>query len=216
MIGAMLGTVGARIACSISDSVVGRLPTTERQIYLTIDDGPTEQSERIADILNKHGISATWFVMGESAERRSATVRHLADMLHQIGNHSYSHIDAWRAEWSEVESDLAKGLETIEQITGTRCRWTRPPYGRIRLGTLDWCRRHHQAPVLWDVLANDFRTSVKPRRVASGVRSRVRRGSIVVMHERDADDTLRTIEETVEGLMSDGWTFGRLPHQIRR
>ncbi|MCH7563672.1 MAG: polysaccharide deacetylase family protein, partial [Gemmatimonadetes bacterium] len=69
MNGGTLGTIGARITCRWTDSIIGCLPTSERQIFLTIDDGPTDQSERLADILQPHGVNATWFLVGISAER---------------------------------------------------------------------------------------------------------------------------------------------------
>ncbi len=215
MNGGTLGTIGARIACSWSDSIIGRLPTSERQIFLTIDDGPTGQSERLVDILQPHGVVATWFLIGISAERNSSAVKHIAAAGHDFGNHSYRHVDAWQARWSRVESDLDAGLEAVQQITGASCLWTRPPFGRIRPGTLRWCRRRNQGAMLWDILAHDFRALPIAARVASQVRSYVRPGSIIVMHDKPGDQNLEAFERTVSGLLSDGWTFGRLPASIR-
>ncbi len=215
MNGGTLGTIGARITCRLADSIIGRLPTSERQIFLTIDDGPTEQSERLADILHPHGVSATWFLVGISAERNSSAVKHIAAAGHDFGNHSYRHVDAWLARWSRVESDLNAGLEAVQQITGAPCLRTRPPFGRIRPGTLSWRRKHNQDLMLWDVLAYDYRESVDPAKVTAQVRSAVRPGSIVVMHDKPGDHNLETLERTVAGLLSDGWTFGRLPAPVR-
>lgn len=215
MNGGYFGTITARIACKLSNSVIGRLPTTERQIYLTVDDGPSSKSVELADILQAHNICATWFLVGKSAQSRSQTVRHLAETGHQFGNHSYRHVDAWRAPWSVVELDLDDGLQAVEQITGTRCLWTRPPFGRIRPATLRWCRDHDQGAMLWDVLADDFRALPIPAKVASRVRSSVRSGSIVVIHDKARDENLEITMRTIAGLVSDGWTFGRLPAPAR-
>ncbi len=215
MNGGDVGTITARIACKFSDSLIGRIPATERQIYLTVDDGPSDMSEDLADVLQTHNVCATWFLVGKAAESQRKAVQHIAETGHLFGNHSYRHLDSWKAPWSVAELDLDEGLRAVEHVTGARCVWTRPPFGRVRPATLRWCREHKQGAMLWDVLAYDFGALPSPARVASQVRSKVRSGSIIVMHDRAQDQNLETVEQTIAGLVSDGWTFSRLPAPAR-
>lgn len=215
MNGADIGTTSARLADTVIPSVLGRVPTSERKIFLTIDDGPTDRSIEVDSILEKHGAIATWFLTGSAAERQSTTVKYLMTAGHQFGNHSFGHLDAWKSGWPQVEEDLEAGVSVVQQLTGFPCRWTRPPFGHLRPALLAWCKRRKQIPVLWDVMAFDFATDYDPAAVAARVRSKVRKGSIVVMHDRNTTRQMEAFERTIEGLAEDGWTFGRLPY-VRR
>ena len=211
MTGADIGTIAARLASGFSDSIVGRIPTRQKKLFLTIDDGPTDGTMRLIHLLNDHGVESTWFLLGEAAKRSRRSVWRIADSGHSIGNHSYRHLDAWRVRWMDVETDLDRGLAEIEEITGGECHWTRPPFGRIRPRMLDWCRARNQTPLLWDVMAPDFGPNLHPSTVAEYVRSKVRPGSIVVMHDRNRALQRRTFEMTISALLLDGWLLTGLP-----
>jgi peptidoglycan/xylan/chitin deacetylase (PgdA/CDA1 family) len=210
MMGVDTGNAAARMACAFVPSMIGRLPTKNREVFLTIDDGPTARSERLVEILLASNVTATWFVLGRSVNVYKSAMRRLASEGHQFGNHSFEHLDPWKERWSKVENDLNDGLDAIEQATGSKCLYTRPPFGRVRPGTLEWCRRHNQTVILWDVIAHDYGSSPNPDEIATSVRSSVRPGSILVMHDRDSEVHLKTIDHTTTGLLADGWSFGNL------
>ena len=211
MIGATLGTLTARMATAIIPAATGRLPTKERRIYLTIDDGPSNLTTRILELLEEQAAGSTWFLVGKATTSHADFVDRILADGHSIGNHSYGHLDAWRKRWSEIEADLEEGLTTVETIAARPCRFTRPPFGRIRPRTIGWCREHRQALMLWDVMAPDFMQDFNPARVSESVRRRVRPGSIVVMHDSGRKQQVEAIELTLSGLVADGWHVSGLP-----
>lgn len=210
-IGAAVGTIGARAAGRITRAILTRLDADGKELFLTIDDGPSAGAVPIAEYLQARGVSATWFLVGERAEENPETVTRIVASDHAVGNHSYRHLDAWRSRRLTVEADLDAGLAALERLIDGPCVWTRPPYGRFTMRTLQWCAERGQQMVLWDVLASDFAPSAMPEEVASQVKASVRPGSIVAMHDRGGPEQFDTFKRTVETLINEGWEFRRLP-----
>ena len=141
VIGARVGTTLARLVGSVSAAVITRVPTTERIIYLTIDDGPSENTLPLLDALDAEDVQATWFVAGENVARNPDTVREVLSRGHRVGLHGYRHLDAWRNRWELVRSDMEASRSQLNRIAGYESYMVRPPFGRLRPALLKWCRR---------------------------------------------------------------------------
>jgi peptidoglycan-N-acetylglucosamine deacetylase len=114
-------------------------PCAAGYVRLTFDDGPNRTATpEILETLAAHGVTATFFVVGQMAAANPALVRREGREGHIIGNHSWDHPDLTQLDRAQVESELQDTNDVIEQVTGTTpTRW-RPPYGRR---TLRWRRR---------------------------------------------------------------------------
>jgi len=211
MTGADVGTVAARVASRLSSTIVGRIPTTSRQVFLTIDDGPSGATATMLELLDRYQVGSTWFLVGKTAVAHRTVVADITAAGHSVGNHSFRHLDAWQTSWNKIREDLESGLTAVEDVAGERCLWTRPPFGRIRPGFLAWCRSHDQTPLLWDVMAPDFGDNLNPAATAETVRSKVREGSIVVMHDHGHPVQTEAFESTISALVGDGWRVTGLP-----
>ena len=205
------GTISARMAGACLDSVTTRLPAEDDEAFLTIDDGPSPSSHLAADYLARRDVNATWFLSGAHADQHPETVAAIAAAGHSFGNHGFDHLDAWRNPWTRIRDDLSAGLEAVRRVSGQRCRWTRPPYGRLRMQTLSWCRSNGQKLVLWDVMAFDYRSGIDPDRVAGTIRTKVRSGSVIVMHDHGLKVQREALKLTIDGLLADGWRLRGLP-----
>ena len=75
--------------------VVRRLPTDEQVAWITIDDGPSDETPAVLDLLDAHGAKATFFLVGDRARARPELVRAIVERGHGIGNHSATHPQAW-------------------------------------------------------------------------------------------------------------------------
>jgi len=103
--------------------------TPERYIALTFDDGPTpEYTDQILSILDKHGVHATFFVLGEKVMRNPDIVSRVYEAGHEIGNHSFTHSRQVHANEERIQWELAETNRLIEAITGHSALMYRPPY----------------------------------------------------------------------------------------
>lgn len=102
-------------------------------LALTFDDGPSEYTSWLLDILAKHHVKATFFVLGEnvSGSRERNCLRRMRDEGHIIASHTWSHTDLTSLGQYDIEYEMKKTNRLIEDITGLRPRFMRPPYGHV-------------------------------------------------------------------------------------
>ena len=164
--------------------VLPRLPTAQRQVWLTIDDGPGEDTAAMLDLLDRHRARATFFVVGDRAAARPELLREIVRRGHGIGNHSASHPQAWF--WAlgprRMREEVARAQSVITQVTGTAPRWFRAVVGMANPFVSSALREHGLARVAWsargfDALAED------PVAVVARVERTLAPGAIVLMHE---------------------------------
>lgn len=206
----VVGTRIPRAAARFYPDILWRIPSKSKTAYLTFDDGPNPDStERILGVLDKHNAEATFFALGAKAERDAGLLRMLHAAGHGVGNHSYSHPDAWKAKTSSVLAELERATGILEDLTGEPVRFMRPPYGRFTSAMRAWCRRRQQHLTMWDVGPGDYLEEMSTDAVVRLVRTHLRPGSIVVLHDnpRCATKTPAALDNLLEGLTSEGWSF---------
>jgi peptidoglycan/xylan/chitin deacetylase (PgdA/CDA1 family) len=127
------------------------------ELALTFDDGPNPAfTPQLADILASHGVRATFFMLGSRAQAEPALVRQIASAGHLIGNHSWNHPNLALASSSRIEEELSRTSQAIEQITGARVRFFRPPFGARRPAVLRIAKQLGLTPVLWNAMTSDW------------------------------------------------------------
>ena len=138
----------------------GSIDPSKPMVALTFDDGPSQHTDRLLDILATHGGKATFFLVGGNVDYRPDTVKRITADGHEIGGHSIDHKQLTRLSSDEVMRQLSSPRERMYAITGTDSYLVRPPYGayndevkRIAAGlgivfvnwsvdTLDWKYRN--------------------------------------------------------------------------
>ena len=127
----LLAMGSVKICSGFYVNVFCRGGMTEKLVALTFDDGPDEKhTPVILEVLEKHQVPATFFIIGSIAEKREALLRQIIIKGHSIGNHSYSHaflFDLFGTR--KMEQDLLKADELIMRVTGKKPVLFRPPYG---------------------------------------------------------------------------------------
>jgi peptidoglycan/xylan/chitin deacetylase (PgdA/CDA1 family) len=127
--------------------------TTERTVALTFDDGPTEQfTGSVLDLLARHRVTATFFLIGALVEVYPDLVRRTRDAGHQLDNHSYDHVSAAASSGEAVYTSMQRGADAIEKVAGRRPRWYRPPRGEITSATMLAALRADQDLAMWSVV----------------------------------------------------------------
>jgi len=164
-------------------------PRRPGELALTFDDGPNPAfTPRLLEILARHDVHATFFSVGSYAQAQPALVRQIVAAGHQVGNHSWSHLNLARASASQIEEQLSRSCQTLEQITGAPVHYFRPPFGARRPEVLRAARRLGMVPVLWNAMTSDWKNpsadSIAQRLMRKIDRlERHGRAAIIVLHD---------------------------------
>lgn len=128
---------------------ISRIPTKEKMVYLTFDDGPEPGiCEFVLDELKKYGFKATFFCRGDNAEKYPDLLNRIKEEGHTIGNHTYSHLHAFCVEDKTYCNDVQKANRVLKTDL------LRPPYGSLSFAT--WKKLHNDYKiVLWSISSND-------------------------------------------------------------
>jgi peptidoglycan-N-acetylglucosamine deacetylase len=184
-----------------------RVPTEEKVIYLTFDDGPVPgATEFVLDVLEKEQARATFFCIGENVVRNPAVFRTLRDSHHALGNHTYNHLKGWNCATSEYAANTEKCAEVI----GKENVLFRPPYGRITRSQIHALRQYRI--VMWDVLTHDYLHALHPEKCLRESIAATRPGSIVVFHDsyKAEKNMTYTLPRYMEHFRNQGYAFKSL------
>jgi len=164
-------------------------PAHPGEIALTFDDGPNPAwTPQLLELLTRHDVKATFFLVGKYASEEPALTRFIANAGHAIGNHTWSHPNLALTAPGRVREELRTTRDVLEQITGKPVRLFRPPFGARRPDVLHAVREVGMTPVLWNAMTNDWEER-SPERIASEltrkIESAIRHGRAanVVLHD---------------------------------
>lgn len=190
-----------------------RVATDAPVVYLTFDDGPTPGlTDRIVEILARHDALATHFLVGAQAANHPSRVRMLVEAGHAVGNHTYTHPDAWSISSDMLTEELDRTTALLQRLTDRPVSLMRPPYGHPTRAMRRWCRQHAQRMVMWDVMPGDYLRTATASGIERFVIDHVRAGSIVVLHDNPIceDVTPQALDALLSRLSRDGYVFAPL------
>jgi peptidoglycan/xylan/chitin deacetylase (PgdA/CDA1 family) len=188
--------------------------TSGKEVWITIDDGPTpEHTERILDLLDRYHARATFFVIGLRAEKYPQLIRKILERGHEIANHTLTHPS--RSFWCALESRVFAEIDGCDDAIGheqSKSRaYFRAPAGLKNFFVHRVLQRRSMHLVGWT--ARGFDTGKRhPDRVAKRILKRVKPGAIVLLHEghqleNDPDYNPTCLERTLHDLAELGYNF---------
>jgi peptidoglycan/xylan/chitin deacetylase (PgdA/CDA1 family) len=164
--------------------VLTQLPIADQRVWLTIDDGPSDDSRAILDLLDTHDARATFFLVGERAAMRPDLVREIAARGHGIGNHSQTHPQAWF--WAlgpvRMRREIGQCQRTLRDIAGREPRWFRAVVGHANPFVSAPLREHGLARAAWSARGFDA-VHTDPVAVVARIERDLAPGAIVLLHE---------------------------------
>lgn len=185
------------------DNLVWNIPTEEKIIYLTFDDGPIpEVTPWVIDTLNQFNAKATFFCIGDNVQKHPEIYDLLRTNNHAIGNHTFNHLSGW------VTDDHLYCRNVINASQLITSRYFRPPYGRIKPSQLRMLKKRFKI-ILWDVLSKDYDTRLTGEQCYHNVIDYAKPGSIVVFHDSlKAYDRLKyALPRVLEYFTKKGFVF---------
>ena len=176
---------------------------SERLVALTFDDGPKEgKTDALLDMLKEKGVHATFFMIGAQVEENQEIVRRMYEEGHQIGIHTYSHVDLGCLSEAEQKKEIEKSETAIEAVTGQSGFMLRPPFGRINKNLEDWL----DCPmILWSVDTTDW-TGISAEKIIRETAESVKDGDIILMHDI-SEHGLAGAAGLIDELQRMGYTF---------
>lgn len=192
--------------------VINHGPKEEKVIALTFDDGPhPTYTNQILDILKEYDVKATFFVLGKFAEAYPDIIIRQWQEGHEIGNHTYSHVDAKRVSKKVLYNEYKKTQEIIENLINHQPRLFRPPYGSFDSQALDIVEMHDSIIVLWSA-HQDSKDWSNPdvEEIVNTTLSNIRNGDIILFHDYvyyDESSTVEALKQIIPELKSRGYRF---------
>lgn len=188
----------------IYPSVVWNLPNNKKKIYLTFDDSPTPNfTNWILDLLSILNIKATFFCVGESAVKHPRIINKILNNGHQIGNHSYSHKNAWSTSTNKYFNDIEKCKSVLPKTS-----LFRPPYGKLYPWQIRKIKQHYKI-IMWDILAYDFDKKITFEKLRNNILNNLKSGSIIVLHDNKKSEKIlkESLKEILINLKENGFVF---------
>lgn len=179
----------------------------ERVVYLTFDDGPIpEETPWVLDVLDRYGVKATFFMVGDNVRRHPQLLEDIKRRGHSYGNHTMHHLQGMRTATSGYMADVAEA----DALIGSNL--FRPPHGIIR-----WKQarllKHDYNLVMYDLVTRDYSKKLTGEDVFNNVCRYARNGSIIVFHDSlKASANMRyALPRAIEWLRSQGYEFLPIP-----
>ena len=179
----------------------------QRVVYLTFDDGPIpEVTPWVLDTLDKYGIKATFFMVGDNARRHPWLVEDIKKRGHSYGNHTMHHLQGFKVTTLRYMRDITEANEYIDSSL------FRPPHGLMRWSQAKAIKDHYNI-VMYDIVTRDYSYKLNGEEVLKNVKHYTRNGSIIVFHDslRAERNHKYALPLAIEWLKKEGYEFFPIP-----
>jgi peptidoglycan/xylan/chitin deacetylase (PgdA/CDA1 family) len=180
-----------------------RIQGENKAVYLTFDDGPIpEVTPWVLDLLDRYGIKATFFCVGDNVARNPDIFADILARGHRVGNHTMNHIQAPGYSIHTYLSNVERANQLIKS------NLFRPPHGWMKRCHALALKRRYRI-IMWDVVTRDYNRRLSGEKVLGIVKRYTRNGSIIVFHDSlKAEQNLRyALPRAIEWLLAEGYEF---------
>lgn len=196
-------------------------PKDKSNIALTFDDGPSKCTSEILDILKKHRINATFFIIGKNAEEFPDMIKREISEGYAIGGHSYSHPDMQIEIPAQIKEQLEKTERIVKNISGLNLNLFRPPYGFDNRFVLKETVKRGYIAIEWSASGRDWEKNANGKSVSDEIIKNAKNGTIILLHDGrslnknpDCSSTIDSLPVIIENLTSQGYNFVTIPELL--
>lgn len=181
-------------------------PASGKRVFLTFDDGPIpEITQWVLDMLDSFDVKATFFMVGQNAERHPELVEEILRRGHRTGNHTLHHLQGAKVTTRRYLRDVCEADRLLHTPL------FRPPHGWLRPRQARALRKKYRI-IMYDVVTRDYSRRLTPEQVLENVKRYARDGSIIVFHDSwKSWPRLQTaLPAALKWLKSEGYVFEKL------
>lgn len=179
----------------------------KKTVFLTFDDGPVpEETPWVLDLLDREGIKATFFMVGDNVRKYPHLLEEVKRRGHSYGNHTMHHLQGLKERNATYLRDIAEASQLIDSTL------FRPPHGIMWPGQAQLIKRHYNV-VMYDLVTRDYSKRIDGEKVLDNVKRYTRNGSIIVFHDSiKAHKNMRfALPRAIKWLKEEGYEFEVLP-----
>lgn len=199
------------------------LPRNAKEIALTYDDGPNDpHTFHLLDVLAKHNVHATFFMIGRYAEKRPDIAQQVVKAGHIVGNHTFTHPAlAWQSA-AKIKTELTDCSRALDNAIGAHSNLFRPPFGSRRPVVLKIARALGLLPVMWNVTGYDW-SAKSSENIEKNVARQVRGGDVLLLHDgghlqfgTDRSFSVRATDRMIARYKSQGREFVTIQEMMKK
>ena len=193
-----------------------------KQVALTFDDGPNDpHTLKLLDVLSKHNVHATFFLIGHYVRQRPDIVAQIALRGHVIGNHTFTHPLLTFQSAARIRRELSQCREAIRDAVGEHSNLFRPPWGGRRPAVFRIARQMGLDPVMWNITGYDWK-AISPELIEEKVGPKVRGGDVILLHDgghasfgADRSATVTAADHIINRGKAEGYEFVTIPQMTQ-
>lgn len=183
---------------------IWRIKRNRRKVvFLTFDDGPIpEVTPWVLDTLDRYGIKATFFMVGDNVARHPELLAEVRRRGHSVGNHTMHHLQGMKVSSYRYMHDITEANDFVDSPL------FRPPHGLLRWKQARAIKDRYNL-VMYDLVTRDYSAKLKPNQVLNNVKRYARNGSIIVFHDSlKAEKNMKEVlPQAIKWLLSRGYEF---------
>ncbi|MGM9812580.1 MAG: polysaccharide deacetylase family protein [Muribaculaceae bacterium] len=186
---------------------VWRIQKKKKCVYLTFDDGPIpEVTPWVLDTLDRYGVKATFFMVGDNVRRHPELLEEVLRRGHSVGNHTMNHMQGRKV----TKETYLENIERANELIHTNL--FRPPHGLMRFSQSKAVRANYSV-IMYDVVTRDYAGNIDGEGVLANVKRFARKGSIIVFHDSlKAEKNMKyALPKAIEWLLENGYELEKIP-----
>jgi peptidoglycan/xylan/chitin deacetylase (PgdA/CDA1 family) len=199
------------------------LPRPSKRLALTYDDGPNDPyTQQLMEVLARHGVRATFFLIGRYVQRRPEIVRELVKAGHVVGNHTYTHPNLAFQSETQVRTQLRACRQVLEDAVGASSNLFRPPFGGRRPAVMRILKEEGLDPIMWSITGYDW-SPTTPERIEKHVLRQLRGGDVILLHDgghvemgADRSHSVAVTDRLITRFKAEGYEFVTIPEMKKQ
>jgi peptidoglycan-N-acetylglucosamine deacetylase len=224
-------TAGAALVCAGYQSIA---PTGQwfgrafcrgqrgsKQIALTFDDGPNDpHTFHLLDILSRHNVHATFFLIGRYVHQRPDIAAEIAKRGHVIGNHTFTHPLLTFQSSASIRTEISQCRDAIHDAVGEHSNLFRPPWGARRPAVFRVVRQVGLNPVMWNITGYDW-NAPSAEFIEQKIGPKIHGGDVILLHDgghaafgTDRSATVAAVDRLMTRCTAEGYEFATIPKMM--
>jgi peptidoglycan/xylan/chitin deacetylase (PgdA/CDA1 family) len=190
----------AATAAPTATATPAATPVPDKSVALTFDDGPSDYTTQILDVLEETDTKATFFMSGNSMEKHADIITRMQSLGHELGNHAYTHFDLSQLNLTDSSAEVAGVDELLNSYLGVTTTVMRPPYGNMNESLTGVIRK---PVILWSIDSQDD-TLTDAQQIVDTILESIEDGDIILMHDT-YEVTAQAVKLLIPALAEQGY-----------